>query len=77
MVRILSFIGLAAALTVSQAAFAESSTGYGAEGPHHARHGAPLSTFQRNWNNGPRVAEPRAPPRAGCGGTEQAFPLRS
>jgi hypothetical protein len=51
MVRILTLIGLAVALAGPQAAYA-SSTGYGTEGPYHARHGAPLSTFQRNWNNG-------------------------
>ncbi len=51
MVRTLTLIGLAVALTASQAAFSETSTGFGTEGRYHARPGAPLSTFQRGWNN--------------------------
>jgi hypothetical protein len=50
MFRTITLMGFVVALAVP--AFAETSTGYGTEGPYHARHGAPLSTFQRGWNNG-------------------------
>ena len=55
MVRIVTLIGLLVALAIPQAAFAVTSTGYGTEGPYRARHGAPLSTFQRGWNNGHEI----------------------
>ena len=50
MLKTITFIGLLAALTVPQAAFAGAPTGYGTEGPYgqrlHQR-----SSFERHWNN--------------------------
>lgn len=53
MSRTLLAVGLAVALTAANAAFAQSPSGYGTEGPYGRRlHAEAQSTFQRNWNNG-------------------------
>ena len=77
MTKTLTLIGLAVALAVPQAALAVTSTGYGTEGPYHARHGAPLSNFQRGWNNAHEFRTARGRPQAGYGATAWVSPLRS
>ena len=51
MIRTIAFIGLAVALTVPQATFAETPSGYGTEGPNGERLDARAqASFARSWN---------------------------
>jgi len=51
MIRTIAVVGLVAAVTAPQAAFAVSSSGYGTEGPYGRRlHTQAQTPFQRDWN---------------------------
>jgi hypothetical protein len=51
MVRTIALIGLVAAVTGAQGAFAACPSGYGTEGPNGQRLcGQAESSFQRHWN---------------------------
>ncbi len=51
MLRKIALISLAASLALPAAAFAESPTGYGTEGPNGKQlHSRAESSFSRHWN---------------------------